>query len=417
MVKYSQRDKKLQDKWQGLADHIPVNDIQHNFDTAKREHEFFDKLYSNAADKLEYVAYREEWFRRPKEFDPGEAPLAIVCELVSTCNLSCSMCYTVTEEFQNSVVGAQRMMPWPMVRAIVEEAAEIGVKSILFSWRGESSLYRSRDEIGTLKRLSDALALAREKGILEVTCLTHGQTIEDDLIDGIVRAEPNWISISVDGLAPVYNKIRTPKNRSADEYNAFEKATNTIKKMVACRERLGLSRPQIRTNTIFPAICDNPDAYIQHMRDIGVDWVTANEIMDFRGDELPIDAIVEDWACQYPFQRLTVSANGTVLPCTGAHNEEEGLALGKYWAGEIPAIQEPGPTPVSIRQTPVNLMSAWHSPKIKKIRAMHQDNRRMDIDPGCRNCRHGAKHHGLEWIPEDWDTEKMEWKEGAIWRE
>ena len=36
-----------------------------------------------------------------KEFDSGDIPLSVTCELVSTCNLACTMCYTITEKFQN----------------------------------------------------------------------------------------------------------------------------------------------------------------------------------------------------------------------------------------------------------------------------------------------------------------------------
>ena len=62
----------------------------------------------------------------------------------------------------------------------------------------------------------------------------------------------------------------------------------------------------------------------------GVNWVTVNEILDFRFETVPDEEVKPEWACSYPFQRLTVSANGTILPCTGAHNEEEGLTLGRY---------------------------------------------------------------------------------------
>ena len=33
--------------------------------------------------------------------------------------------------------------------------------------------------------------------------------------------------------------------------------------------------------------------------------------------------IDNDYACQYPFQRLAVSTNGIIVPCTGSYNEEE----------------------------------------------------------------------------------------------
>ena len=39
---------------------------------------------------------------------------------------------------------------------------------------------------------------------------------------------------------------------------------------------------------------------------------------------------MDDWACSFPFQRLVVSSNGIILPCTGATNEEENMVLGRY---------------------------------------------------------------------------------------
>ena len=84
------------------------------------------------------------WHYRAKNFDPGEFPLAVCAELVSTCNLSCGMCYTITDEFKNTVLGAQRMLPWNIVKNIIDECSEIGVYSMLFSWRGEPTLYKSK---------------------------------------------------------------------------------------------------------------------------------------------------------------------------------------------------------------------------------------------------------------------------------
>ena len=34
------------------------------------------------------------------------------------------MCYTITEEFQDSVVGATRMLPWNIVKKVIDEASQ-----------------------------------------------------------------------------------------------------------------------------------------------------------------------------------------------------------------------------------------------------------------------------------------------------
>lgn len=75
-----------------------------------------------------------------KRWPPRDIPLAVTIELVSTCNLA----YTITEEFQNAVVGALRMLPWPIVKRIIDEATELNVPSLLFSWRDESTVITTR---------------------------------------------------------------------------------------------------------------------------------------------------------------------------------------------------------------------------------------------------------------------------------
>ena len=89
----------------------------------------------------------------------------------------------ITDKFQNSVVGGQRMMPWKTVEKIIDEPAEIGVCSLMFSWRGESTLWKDKDENENKIDFGDVLAYARKKKILEITSLTHGQLIDEQMAE------------------------------------------------------------------------------------------------------------------------------------------------------------------------------------------------------------------------------------------
>ena len=417
-VKIRPREESLKKKWQGVAEQIPVNPQQFSFDPPERERRFIEAQFPSAAEMERYRWYREEWYRRAKEFDPGAFPLAVCCELVSACNLNCSMCYSITEEFQSSIVGAQRVLPWPIVRDIIDECAELGVPSMLFSWRGESTLYRSTYQ-GKEYRFGDVLAYARQKGILEITSLTNGFPIDEEMARAIVAAEPSWISFSLDGLGEVYNRIRFSNNRSGVA-DPFATVLGNIRRLIELRDAAGKTRPQLRTNTIFPAIADDPQAYHKVMEELGIGWVTVNELLDFRGtglegDLLPDDAIIKEWACQYPFQRLTISANGVILPCTGAHNEETAMVLGRYRGTEVKTVTDADGRTRTVELPEMTLSEAWSGHKISAIRRLHRENRRDQLRPGCQNCRHGAVKHGVEWVPEDWDMEQMEWK-GRQWR-
>jgi MoaA/NifB/PqqE/SkfB family radical SAM enzyme len=408
------KDEEIKLKWgdyeTATGVNVPVNQIQYEFDSAEREASFISSQFSTEKEREKYLWYRNEWHRRPKEFDPGPAPLAVTCELVSSCDLACSMCYTITNEFANIVTGAQRVMPWPIVKSIIDEAAELGVPSMLFSWRGESSLYKGRD--GDKKiNFADVLKYARSKGILEITSLTHGQHFTEELARQVVDAEPSWISFSFDGIGENYNNIRTPKNKKGTSFDAFAVVVENIKRLRKIRDDAGKSRPQIRSNTIFPAIENNPKGYQEFMRDIGVDLITINEMLDLRDGEVPEDMIMENWACQYPFQRLTVSANGIVLPCTGAHKEQTGLVLGRYEGTPPKKVRNLDGSYAEIEVSEFSLKDAWNSDKIKKIRELHKTGKRTEIDPGCRHCNHGVKKFGVDRMPGGWDKEKQMWSD------
>jgi len=410
-LKIYPRERELKTKWDGKNETVTVNESQFSLlKSENEEKEFKNKQFSDPEDLKKYNHYREEWYRRAKEFDHGNAPLALTIELVSTCNLGCNMCYTITEEFQSSVVGSTRMLPWPVVKNIIDECSEIGVYSILFSWRGESSLYRYKNEDGSVTTFTDVLSYAVKKGILEVTSLTHGQNFSDEFCENLVKAQPNWISFSIDGLGEDYNKIRTPRNKKKDKsYDAFEKVMNTIKKVNFYKKKLKVVRPQIRTNAIFPSISRNVEEYKNFMYNNGVSWCTVNEILDFRTDDLKDEEIKKDWACQYPFQRLTVAANGVLLPCTGAHNEERELNLGQYIDTEPKQIKL-GKDLVKTKAEYFNIKNVWKSKKLNYVRNKHKAGERKDLKKGCRNCRHGANKHGVDYVPTDWDYITMDWK-------
>ena len=409
-IEIRQRDKNLKHKWKGINDKVPVN-YQFVFESEERENAFLMNQFPTDDLKKKFKEYRDEWYRRAKEFDSGEIPLSVTCELVSTCNLACTMCYTITEKFQNSVIGAQRMLPWPIVKNIIDECAELEVPSMLFSWRGESTLYRQKDENGKIIRFPDVLAYARKKGILEIASLTHGQLLEGQLAKDLVKAQPNWINFSIDGAHETYNDIRTPPNKRGTNYNAFDRVIKNIKNIVKIRNDLGLKKPQIRTNSIFPAIANNEEKYREILVNAGVDLITINEVFDYRWKEVPEEMIMDNWACSFPFQRLVVSANGIILPCTGATNEEENLVLGRYNGTPNKKVKGIDGKESTIKVNEFNIKSVWNSSQIKWVRNHHKNYTRKTISPGCRNCHHGMKKHGFNFVPEKWSSEENEWSE------
>ena len=54
------------------------------------------------------------------------------------------------------------MLPWKTVKKIIDECSEIGVYSMLFSWR-ENPLYKSKDENGNDVNIAYVFRYARKR--------------------------------------------------------------------------------------------------------------------------------------------------------------------------------------------------------------------------------------------------------------
>lgn len=406
------RERELEHKYS--SNKLKFDESTYHFSSTEKEKAFIDAQFPTEELKAKYKEYRNEWHRRSDEMDAGEFPLAVICELTSLCNLKCEICYTRTDRFQKMIVGEQRSLSWEIVTSVIDECAELGVYSMLFSWRGESTLYRARDKDGIVRDFADVLMYARRRGILERTSLTNGRALAPPLIEKVVFAEPNWISFSIDGLRETYNKIRK-RTRGEGNINPFKVVMGNLESMVRFRNSFEKTCPQIRTNTVYPPIASDPDGYRKCMEAAGVGLVTVNQMLDFRGEEIPDEEIADNWFCQYPFQRLVVSAAGTILPCPGAHGEMEHLVLGRY-PGSKPKTIMIGGHKKTIDYPVRTLKEAWNrSSRMKKMRMLHSGNRRKEI-PTCKYCRHGATKHPVDWIPEDWDMDKMQWKDKRAWR-
>ena len=158
------RDEELYKKWKPKNKSVTPTDNSHFVFSSKAEEEaFYNYQFDTDEKKKLYKEYRSAWWQRAAEYKYGNAPLALIVELVSTCNLACSMCFTITDKFQNAITGATRMMPWEQYTKIIDDAKNSGVYSICISWRGEATLYRVKDKNGNVKTFGDAIKYACSK--------------------------------------------------------------------------------------------------------------------------------------------------------------------------------------------------------------------------------------------------------------
>ena len=176
--------------------YVPINKGNYSMDTSIREAKF--EQYRGEGWESNYKDYREKWSSLAKSQVVSDYPLLVDIELSSICNLRCPMCYTITDEF-NKVVNTTRM-DFDLYKKIIDE---IGgkVPAIRLSLRGEATLH---------PKFIDCISYAKERGIKEVSTLTHGGKLTLPYFEKMVKAGIDWITISIDGVGDVYENIRKP---------------------------------------------------------------------------------------------------------------------------------------------------------------------------------------------------------------
>jgi len=306
---------------------IPINKGQFTLETPERVEQFeINRGYGVAGD---YKENRKLWTEYPKKQHVSEFPLHVDIELASVCNLKCPMCYTISPEFKKKVNA--KMMDYELFTKLVDECAAGGVYSIRLSFRGESFLH---------KRILDCVRYAKQKGIKEVSTLTNGLRLDEEMFTQMMEAGIDWITISFDGLGETYEQIRHPAK--------YESAVEKIASYARIKKEAGRVKPIIKIQSILPAIEKNPQAFYEVFAPIA-DMVSANPLIDFLQSKSDMPK-AENFSCPQIYQRLVVGADGLSMMCA---NDEEGRII----VGD------------ANRQS---IHEIWHGIKMTRVREIHR---------------------------------------------
>lgn len=325
--------------------YIPINKGHFDLDTEARS-EIFTKKLAKGWEK-EYAEYRRLWVDLAKKRELRDYPLLIDLELSSKCNLHCPMCYTITEEFLSKV--DKKYMEIDLFKKIIDEVAG-KVYAIRLSLRGESTLNR---------HFIEAVAYAKEKGIQEVSTLTHGKKFTGNFLRKAVAAGLDWITISVDGTGETYNKIRHPLK--------WVETLGRLKEIKELKDQLGTDKPVIKVQGIWPAIRENPTAYYQALEPY-TDLLAYNPLIDYLRKDTEI-VYETDFACPQLYQRLVVGSDGKVMMCS--NDEDAQHPVGNAYEQTIHEI--------------------WHGEAMNRVRALHSRKDGFKELAVCRNCYYPRK--------------------------
>lgn len=322
--------------------YTPINKGQLILEPQDRVAEF--ERRRGAGVEAAYAENRRQWTENPRQQIVADYPLHVDIELASVCNLRCPMCYTITAGFKKQVNA--KLMDFDLFKRLVDQCAEGGVYSIRLSLRGEAFLH---------KQILECIQYAKGKGIQEVSTLTNGLKLDEEMFTAVMDAGLDWISLSVDGMGETYESIRKPAK--------FDRLVEKLANFKAIKEKAGRVKPVIKVQGIFPAIADDPQAFYDFMAPL-CDQVATNPLIDYlRHDGEDSILYHEDFTCPQLFQRLTIGADGLVMLCS---NDE----LNEHVVGDVNT------------QT---IHEVWHGDRMREAREKQIAHRWNELSP-CLHC-------------------------------
>lgn len=248
-----------------------------------------------------------------------KAPVDISLELSSACNLACGYCYHADKKNLPFKIG---FMDKDIAKGIIHEAASLGVNSLKFNWKGESTLNPHYTEI--TKYAKD---LARGGTFIDRLANTNFQIlpkIREDRFVGL--ASLTKVKISYDSfIADVFEAQRYKgKHALITEnidlfYNHPERIKSETQMVIQAVRTLKNKDEDIYHETKKRW----PDAEIS-IRDMVAGRVET-DVSEFENKERDFS---ERKPCKQAFVRLIFNHEGIALPC--CPDIKEKLVLGTY---------------------------------------------------------------------------------------
>lgn len=314
-----------------------------------------------------YAVYRREWEETTRLELERAYPVQLDFELNVSCNLKCPMCTWSAEATAGE--GTESWMDFDFFRQTVTDGVRHGLRAVNLNYVNEPLIRRD---------LPRFVRCAREAGAVEVMFNTNGLLLTERLARELIEAGLTKLSFSVDAAtAETYRVVRVGGD--------FARLLRNIRRFVEIRAEMGARIPLLKLTFLkMSANAHELDEFVAAWRDTAELFSIQNLYNPFDGElgrereryfvtGVPT-AVTGTPRCPSPFQRLTVRANGDVLPCCNMRAADR-LVMGNAREQDVHAI--------------------WLSGPMKEIRAMHREGRYRD-NPVCRACVEQSD----AWAPE-----------------
>ena len=325
-----------------------------NLETAERVNNFKKKISFKW--EKEYKEYRTLWEELPTKRIVRDYPLLVDLETVSRCNLKCPMCPTVTQEFEDKRIAPFKkgQINVRLAKKIIDEVAG-KIYSLRLSWIGEPTLHSSLIEIAKY---------AKSKKIKEISFLTNGYKLKMDYFKKLADAGVDLITVSIDGMDEIYNKIRYPLK--------FNETVKKLEDIANFKRKNNLDKPLIKIQGVWPAVKENPEKFYNIFKPI-TDLIAFNALIDYLHNDKNV--VYEDnFACPQHYQRIVIGSNGKAAMCSS--DDFMDIDIGDANKQSIKEI--------------------WHGKLFNQVRDLHEKKDGFKKLKPCKNCYYPRKMQEAE---------------------
>lgn len=318
-----------------------------------------------------YVDYRDLLSRaRARAIEP-EWPIHIDFDLVDDCNLACQNCSENFREWTHRKLDLEWLRRDPFFAERRLLSANVGNAAEPFL-----------DPDAAL----DLIQFLRDSGVIDIFIHTNGLLLKEALVDRLIDAEVNWLSVSVDAFSDETYRVTRGK-RYPTTSSGYARVVEGIHRVSERRRQRGSAFPFIRLS--FLVVPENQhemrgfhDYWRPHVDMIEFqDFVAPNPIGEAHEPYVALSPLFErenNSSCSMPWFRLSVHPGGTVGPCCSSYGHLDELRLGDVSTGQ-------------------SIMEMWRGQKLALIRREHvatSDVAGLRTCAQCLSQNYVFKHYG-----------------------
>lgn len=295
----------------------------------------------------EYNEYRNSW-NSTTRLSQNEFPLHLDFELNDSCNQACIMCPRNSRTHQNTgySLGTKSRFDLYDFKKIIEEGSKYGLRSINLGAYAEPL---------THPQFFEFVSIAESHRIIDIRMITNGILLTPATSDTLLDSAITNIFISIDAATKeTYSSIRG---------SGYDLLIQNIEYFLKRRESRSQTIPFVRVS--FVHMNSNKHELAEFLDK----WQKRVDFIDVQpGEDLSIHPSSSDShgkkqriKCISPWQRLSILANGDIIPCCSFY--------GRY-------------IPIGNIKT-TTIYDAWHGGRMQSVRQNLEENA-SDV---CNTCQ------------------------------